>query len=118
MAKKKRPLGFQTPSTRIQEECGEILEQLKKKEVNWGEILKDAFDGADNYFEGTKDFVKRTESKELTLEERMELAHIALGGGQHVIEILVAAIGRELAECDIRIAAVEKKLEDLRRGIK
>jgi hypothetical protein len=116
---KKEPLGFKTPSMQIQEEYEEILKQLKKKEANWKKILTDLLDNSDDFFKRTDDVVKRIKSKkEITHEDHRKLEYRVLNAGQYLIRIMVAGLGKELTECAVRIAAVEKELKDLRRGIK
>ena len=118
MAKKKAPLGFQTPSMQIQEEYKEILERIKKKEANWGEILTDALHSTDDVFKGTDDFIKETKSKVITHEVLMELEHRTLLSVISMTQVMIAEVGKELAECDVRIAKVETALKELRKALK
>ena len=127
MAKKKRPIGYETPSMRIQEEYKEILEQLEKKKVDWEEIWKEhTLVPIDNFFKEIEDFGKKTtEAKKPTPGDHLKFTrlflegqHYMLEGRLFVIQTLVVKVGKELAECDVRIAAVEKELKNLRRGIK
>ena len=116
---KKRPLGFETPSMRMQEEYGEIIEQLKKKKANWGKILKHTSDMSDNSFKDAEDFIKEIQAeKEIEEEDLAEIRFRVARAGQLVTRFFVARIGKELSECDVRIAAVEKELKELRRGLK
>ena len=115
--KKKKPLGFETPSMQIQEEYGEILKQIKKKETNWGKVLKGSEEACDVALAGAEAFAKRIEPKE-THGNLMELEHRVMAVFLSTIQLMIAKVGKELAECDIRIAAVEKELKELRRGQK
>ena len=116
--KKKEPLGFKTPSMRIQEEYKEILDQIKKKKTNWENILERILVGADDFFKDTEDFVKQTESKkEVEFEELIEIEHRVLAATLLMTQAFIASMGRDLAECDVRIAAIEKELKDLRKGL-
>jgi len=116
--KKKMPLGFETPSMRIQEEYKEILEQIMGKKADWEKILTDCNESCKFAFDSANDIIKSSESKEISHEGLMELEHRVLAASQCITQLIVARIGKELAECDVRISEVEKELKELRRGIK
>jgi len=124
MADKKRPLGFETPSMRIQEEYQEIREQITKKKTNWERIftrLEKTFNVASDNLSNTFRIVEtRTEEtpKELLLSDIMKLNHGHLVLGLSLTQMMITGVGQELAECEARIAAVEKELKDLRKGLK
>ena len=91
---KKRPLGFKTPSTRIQEEYQETLEHLMKRKANWVKILTDRISAYKFISEGADDIIKSTESKERSHEELMELEHRILLVGHCITHVMVARIGQ------------------------
>ena len=114
---KKKPLGFETPSMRIQEEYQELRKQIMVKEANWESILKRCDDTVNFAHLGVEDFIKKTEQEEETHETLMELEHRVLAVDNCITRLLVARVGKELAECDIRISDIEKELKELRRRL-
>jgi hypothetical protein len=66
MAKKKRPIGFETPSMRIQDEHEKILKQLRKKKANWGKILTGCDEIHEYVSNGVENLIKDAESKKKT----------------------------------------------------
>jgi hypothetical protein len=119
MAKKKEPLGYKTPSMQIQEEYKEILEQIMAKKANWENILTHTLSGANDALKRTNDLVKKLESKkEVTHEDITNLENGVLLLAHFATLIMVAKVGKKLAECDVRISEVEKDLKELRRGLK
>jgi uncharacterized lipoprotein YehR (DUF1307 family) len=117
---RKEPLGFKTPSMRIQEDYKEILEQITAKKADWDKTLTSTLERTNNFIKSSDDFIKRIgkiEEKEITHEDSMELEHITIEIGQLLTRALLAKIGMELAGCDVRIATIEKELRDLRKGL-
>lgn len=117
---KKEPLGFKTPSMRIQEEYKEILEELLAKKANWEKLFDHCkkmfnfdFEMASSYLsKGVKDI------DNLTDIERMEFEHRVMNVGQGFAMLFIAKIGKELSECDVRISTIEKELKEIKRCIK
>jgi len=118
MPKKKRPLGFQTPSIQIEEEYEEILKQLRKKKANWGKISKSFDDSLTFVSEGTVDIIEKTGAKkEIKHDDLMEVEHRVLFLATSLIQVMIARVGKELSECDERISNIDKELKTLRRGL-
>lgn len=115
---KKRPLGFETPSMQIQEEYKKILKQIMAKKADWKKILKGCHERFEFALDGAKNVDQRINSKGATHSNLMELEHRILVSEQFMTQIIIAGLGIELAECDVRIAAMEKELKDLRKGLK
>jgi hypothetical protein len=118
MAEKKGSLGFKTPSMQIQEEYAEILKQITAKKTDWEKLFTTCVQRFQFFDDFVNKALKKVESKESTHDDAMELEHRVIAGAIFVAHLMVARIGKELAECDVRIAALEKELKDLRRGIK
>ena len=123
MAKKKEPLGFKTPSMQIQEEYKEILEQIKAKEADWEKILK-VFEKVNKFaFDSSRDTLKKSEAisetpKDVALAVMTKIEYGGLLWLLSVALTLIARVGKELAECDVKISKVEKELKDLRGALK
>ena len=111
---KKRPLGFETPSMRIQEEYKELLEQIMAKKADWEKILSHCFNMLNLASEMTNNFISRIDEKQVKHEQFMELEHRIINAGQSLTQLFIARIGKELADCDVRISAIEKALKELR----
>ena len=122
MAEKKRPLGFETSSMRIQAEYEEILKQLMAKKADWGKLLKVSHDvykfASDNADKVVSTKPKVAQSEASKHGYLTELEHWSLAMAISMALTMIAAVGRELAECDVRISKIEKELKDLRRGLK
>jgi len=113
---KKEPMGFKTPSMRIQEEYKEILEQLMAKKANWEQILKDCSDLLTYATKGADEISESVEPEEAVSHEHLiELEHRMLLYAICMSQVLVAKVGTELAECDIRVSNIEKELKEIRR---
>ena len=114
---KKRPLGYETPSMRIEEEYQKLLKQIMAKKANWENIFTHCDDMLKYSQRGVEDYMKQTESEEETHELLMELEHRILAVDHCMALILVARVGKELAECDVRISDIENELKALRRRL-
>ena len=115
---KRKPLGFETPSMRMQEEYKEILEQIMAKKVNREHLLKHCNDMLTGALKGAEDIGENTESNRTRHEYLMELEHRVLLAALCLPQVMIARVGKELAECDIRISEIEKGLKELRRGLR
>lgn len=122
---KKKPLGFETPSMRIQDEYEEVLEQIIAKKADWEKafvrlkkMYETSSDRLNDALKDTKSESEETEVKEsLILADLIRITYQGLLSGQLLTKVMVAGVGKELAECDTRIAAIEKELKCLRKGL-
>jgi len=119
---KKQSIGFETPSMHIQEEYKEILEQILAKKADWKKIttsFNEIFDSASNSLQSTlKDFEETKPTSEEAAHFSLTLVSFkGLLVAQSITQVILAKIGKELTECDVRIATVEKELKTLRRGL-
>lgn len=117
MARKKRPMGFETPSMRIQDEYEQILKQLRKKKADWGKILTECDDLHEYVSSSVDNLLQDTESQKRQVHP-MELEHSVQKEFLALILFIVSRVGMELSECDVRISRIEKDLKDLRKGLK
>jgi len=114
---KKEPLGFKTPSMRIQTEYEEIVEQLVAKKADWEKLLKVFGEIYEFCDAGVEEILKRTGSN-VTNEDMMELGHRSLLHSEALTQLTIARIGKELSEYDVRISGIEKDLKTLRKALK
>jgi hypothetical protein len=113
---KKKPMGFETPSMRIQDEYEGILKQLRRKKANWGKILTGCDEIHEYVSNGVENLIQDAESQKRQAHP-MELEHRVQAEFLSLILFLVSRVGMELSECDERISGIEKELKDLRKGI-
>ena len=57
-------------------------------------------------------------SSKVKHEDFMEIEHWALAQGISSASLLMAKLGKQLAECDSRISEIQKELKELKRAIK
>ncbi|MBA7632137.1 hypothetical protein ES703_39680 [subsurface metagenome] len=107
--KKKEPLGFKTPAMQMQEEYKEVLEQLMSKKADWEKILMGCMERYKFADEGAGNVIEQKASEEIMHEDLMEVEHRVSLMVMALTQVMVARVGKELAECGIRISEVEKK---------
>lgn len=115
---KKKPLGFKTPSMQIQEEYKEILGQITAKKTDWEKLFAASNKLYEYAYGGSGDIIKETESEEVNHESLMEIEHRVSLLAIVSTQLMVAKVGKELSECDIRISEVERELKALLRALK
>lgn len=114
---KKKAMGFETPSMHIQEEYEEILEQIMAKKTDWEELLKRCNRVSELAATFALEIYKKTPPTETQAQHayQMEIAHRTIALYVSLSLIMTARIGKELSECDARVATI---LKDLRKAAK